>query len=270
MNADSLLGEAVRIAERAGRAISKAGRGLVRAKADGSPLTEADQAAHRVIAGELAQLTPHIPLLSEESPAEVFDRRRAWKKFWLVDPLDGTVEFLAGRDEFTVNIALVANNAPVLGVVHAPRPGQTYFARNAGGGRCACVRGENKKPQAISVDKKDSAAVTVLLSRSRHNRAARDFVRGLKTQFTEVREVALGSSLKFCRIAEGAAHVYPRFGPTSEWDTAAAQCILEAAGGVTTTLTGAPLRYNKESLQNPHFIAAATDRWRHFCGASAV
>ncbi|MDD9871265.1 MAG: 3'(2'),5'-bisphosphate nucleotidase CysQ [Gammaproteobacteria bacterium] len=265
MNADSLLGEAVRIAERAGRAIRDAGPGMVRAKADGSPLAEADQAAHRVIAGALAKLTPHIPLLSEESPAEVFSLRRAWKKFWLVDPLDGTLEFLAGRDEFTVNIALVENSAPVMGVVHAPRPGQTYFARNDGGVRRAFVREENKKPRILSVNKKDSAAVTVLLSRSRHNRAAQDFVRNLKTQFTEVREVALGSSLKFCRIADGTAHVYPRLGPTSEWDTAAAQCILESAGGSVTTLTGAPLRYNKESLQNPSFIAAAAGRWRHFC-----
>lgn len=270
MDSDSLLSEAVRIAKRAGRAISEAGPGMVRAKADGSPLTEADRAAHRVIAGELARLTPHIPLLSEESPAEVFDRRRAWKKFWLADPLDGTLEFLAGRDEFTVNIALIENNAPVLGVVHAPRPGQTYFARNGGGGRRAFVCGANKKPRAIKVDKNNPAAVTVLLSRSRHNRAARDFVRGLKTTFTEVREVALGSSLKFCRIAEGAAQVYPRFGPTSEWDTAAAQCILESAGGSVTTLTGAPLRYNKDSLQTPHFIAAANRHWRHFCGAGAV
>ncbi len=270
MNIDSLLGEVVRIAERAGRKIRDAGPGMARAKADGSPLTEADQAAHRVIAGELARLTPHIPLLSEESPAEVFDRRRAWKKFWLVDPLDGTLEFLAGRDEFTVNIALIENSAPVMGVVHAPRPGQTYFARNAGGGRRAFVCDENKKPHVISVNKKNSAAVTVLLSRSRHNRAAQDFVRGLKAKFTEVREVALGSSLKFCRIADGTAHVYPRYGPTSEWDTAAAQCIVEAAGSSVTTLAGAPLRYNKSSLQNPHFIAAADDRWRHFCGAGAV
>lgn len=273
MDSDSLLSEAVRIAERAGRAISEAGPGMVRAKADGSPLTEADQAAHRVIAGELARLTPHIPLLSEESPAEVFDRRRAWKKFWLADPLDGTLEFLAGRDEFTVNIALIENNAPALGVVHAPRPGQTYFARNGGGGRRAFVCGENQKPRALpalGAGKKDSPAVTVLLSRSHHSRAARDFVRRLKATFTEVREVALGSSLKFCRIAEGAAQVYPRFGPTSEWDTAAAQCILESAGGSVTTLTGAPLRYNKDSLQNPHFIAAADRHWRHFCGAGAV
>ncbi|WP_374012131.1 3'(2'),5'-bisphosphate nucleotidase CysQ [Pseudoxanthomonas koreensis] len=227
-------------------------------KEDASPLTAADLAAHRIIVDGLQRLTPDLPVLSEESAHVPWDTRRHWSTYWLVDPLDGTREFIKRNGEFTVNIALVHQGAPVLGVVQAPVGGQVWHA----------VRGENayrrdgQRDEPLQVRAPATAPLRVAASRS--HRDAR--TQAVLDRMGEIEEVALGSSLKFCRIAEGGLDVYPRFGPTSEWDTAAAQCVLHAAGGVLlATATGKPFRYNRrESLLNGDFIALGDPdlRWQ--------
>ena len=221
----------------------------VQHKDDRSPLTAADLAAHRCIVDGLQALTPDIPVLSEESKAIGWDVRRAWQRYWLVDPLDGTREFIKRNGEFTVNIALVHQGAPALGVVQAPVGGQVWHA----------VRGElgyRRDGHRDSVLRARAPATAPLrVAASRSHRDAR--TQAVLDRMGPIEEVALGSSLKFCRIAEGGLDVYPRFGPTSEWDTAAAQCVLHAAGGALLAAdTGKPFRYNRrESLLNGDFIA---------------
>ena len=228
-------------------------------KRDGSPVTEADNAAHAVIVAALAKLTPDIPVLSEESaeidPAE----RRRWARFWLVDPLDGTKEFISRNGQFTVNIALIEGDRPVLGVVHAPVTGVTYRACQGGG---AQKSEGSQSPRPIKARRYAGANPVIVASRLHAGRALGGFLESVG-----VHELtSMGSSLKFCLVAEGAADVYPRLGPTMEWDTGAAQCVVEQAGGRVVDVANRPLRYNKPSLKNPWLITAgagAEDWVRH-------
>jgi 3'(2'), 5'-bisphosphate nucleotidase len=246
-----LLDSICAIARTAGRAILEVyGREFaVEFKDDRSPLTEADRAAHDVIATGLADLALAAPLLSEESPPQDLARRRDWQQYWLVDPLDGTKEFLKRNGEFTVNIALVVGHRAVLGGVFAPALDRMYFGSVALG---AWRQDGSGAPQPIRVRSTATAPLRVVGSRSHPSGELADYLASLGPY-----EIApMGSSLKICLVAEGAADVYPRLGPTSEWDTAAAQAILESAGGRMIDTAGQPLRYNaKDDLLNPHFLA---------------
>ncbi|MBP6596360.1 MAG: 3'(2'),5'-bisphosphate nucleotidase CysQ [Arenimonas sp.] len=220
----------------------------VASKQDDSPLTQADLAAHRVIAAGLQALTPDIPLLSEEGAGVAWSERQAWDRYWLVDPLDGTREFVKKNGEFTVNIALVERGRPVLGVVYAP---VFDYLLHAIAGEGAWLR-QAGTDIAVQVRQPATLPLRVAASRSHLDPRTAAFLE----RIGDAERHGLGSSLKFCRIAEGRIDLYPRFGPTSEWDTAAAQCVLEAAGGAVLRLDGTPLAYNgKESLLNPDFIA---------------
>ena len=217
-------------------------------KDDRSPLTAADLASHHLIVDGLRRLTPELPVLSEESASIAWEERRGWTRYWLVDPLDGTREFVKKNGEFTVNIALIENGETVFGVVYAPALEELHYGIRGVG---AFVRDGDEDVPILS-RKPASPPLRVAASRSHLDERTAAAMR----RMGEVESQGLGSSLKFCRIAEGRMDVYPRFGPTSEWDTAAAQCVLEAAGGAVLTLDGQPLRYNhKESLLNPDFIA---------------
>jgi 3'(2'), 5'-bisphosphate nucleotidase len=216
-------------------------------KSDASPLTQADLAAHRCIVGLLPDIHASLPILSEESAAIDWPTRRAWDRYWLVDPLDGTREFIKKNDEFTVNIALIERGEPVLGVVYAPALDWLLV-----GGRGLGAQWFKGAEQGTAKVAKAASPLRVAASRSHRDEKTQAYL----DQIGAVDTVGLGSSLKFCRIATGEVDLYPRFGPTSEWDTAAAQAVLEAAGGGVFTVDGLPLRYNhKESLLNPHFIA---------------
>ncbi len=228
--------------------------GRVEAKADDSPLTQADRAAHTLICRRLQSLDPAIPVLSEESDESEIRERRAWKRFWLVDPLDGTKEFIKQTGEFTVNIALIRDGQPVLGVIHVPARDRTYFAES---GRGAWKEIENREAQAIRVrsapaEKGPEAALTIVASRDH----AGPQVQELLARYPDATATSMGSSLKFCLVAEGAADLYLRDVPTMEWDVAAAQCVVESAGGRVLTLNGTSLHYNKESLRNPPLLTA--------------
>jgi 3'(2'), 5'-bisphosphate nucleotidase len=220
----------------------------VQEKDDASPLTQADLASHRVIGRGLKELTPNMPVLSEESGLPEFAERSQWDRYWLVDPLDGTKEFVSRNGEFTVNIALIDKNRPVFGVVHVPVTGKTYLGC-AGYG--AELRDSGSTPVKIRVADGSPVPVRVVGSRSHRGSSLDGFLENLGEH--EIHP--MGSSLKFCLVAEGAADIYPRLGPTSEWDTAAAQAVVEQAGGSVITLDGKPLSYNsKEQILNPHFL----------------
>ena len=236
----------------------------VEQKDDTSPLTQADLASHRTIVDALTMLTPEIPILSEESAHIPFETRSHWRKYWLVDPLDGTKEFIKRNGEFTVNIALIERGDPVLGVVWIPVSKQCYYGVVGSG--AFLQRGENE-PQPISVSQISAARVRVAGSRSHGNEETARYLENLEHAFETVELRAIGSSLKFCLVAEGSVDVYPRFGPTSEWDTAAAQAVVEAAGGQVVGTDMRPLRYNmKASLLNPHFLVFGDEngRWAQY------
>ena len=225
----------------------------VKEKEDESPLTAADMASHKAIVAGLQALTPDMPVLSEEAAKIPFAERSGWHSYWLIDPLDGTKEFIKRNGEFTVNIALVRDGVPVLGVVHVPVTGVTYAACQ-GGGAVKEVPGRGETP--IRVRKLSGGPVAVVGSRSHRGDSLNSFLEKLG----EHEIVSMGSSLKICLVAEGAADVYPRLGPTSEWDTAAAHCVVEQAGGSLTDLELKPLRYNtKDSLLNPFFLVFGDD-----------
>ncbi len=215
-------------------------------KSDNSPLTLADKAAHEVITKGLAVLTPGIPILSEEGQDIPYQERKDWSYYWCVDPLDGTKEFLKRNGEFTVNIALIHNRKPILGVIHVPDSGITYYGGKFHG---ASKIDEKGIESAISVDKKDTEW-TSLGSRSHGSDQETEILAKFPIQYS----ISKGSSLKFCLLAEGKAQVYLRLGPTCEWDTAAGQAILVAAGGSLKTLEGNAFLYNKESMLNGSFI----------------
>ena len=220
-------------------------------KENNSPLTLADTRAHFLILKALKNLTPDLPVLSEESADVPYEIRKTWKKYWLVDPLDGTKEFLKKNGEFTVNIALIENGEPVLGVVHAPAKNRTYYAEKGKG--AFSMNGDNKAV-AIHVDREAKAGLKVVISRSHLDKETEEFLKKLGPH----ESVTVGSSLKFCLVAEGTAHAYPRFWPSMEWDTAAAQCVVEEAGGTVRDLTAKNLTYNKQNLKNPFFIAGVS------------
>jgi 3'(2'), 5'-bisphosphate nucleotidase len=245
-----LADELVDVARRAGAAILKvyAEDFATRRKADQSPVTEADLAAEAVILAALRQMTPHVPVIAEEEAQQHGLPQHAPDRFWLVDPLDGTKEFVARNGEFTVNIGLIERGVPVLGIIHVPALAETY--RGYSGLAERSVKEEPFKP--IHARKPPVEGAIMAISRSH---AAKELVQveemGERAQGT----IVAGSSLKFCRLAEGVADLYPRFGPTMEWDTAAGHAILNAAGGSVSTLDGHPLRYGKEGFLNPHFVA---------------
>lgn len=231
-------------------------------KDDHSPLTLADMAAHDTIVTGLSQLTPNLPVLSEEAADIPFTQRTAWRRYWLVDPLDGTREFVKRNGEFTVNIALIEDQRPVLGVVYVPVSGVCYFA-SAGGGAYKLTP-DDPTPQPIRVRAwQNGRCCTVVGSRSHGGDSLNQFLANIG----DYEILSVGSSLKSCLVAEGKADVYPRLGPTSEWDTAAAQCVVEEAGGCITDTAMQPLRYNtKSSLINPHFLVFGDARcnWTEF------
>lgn len=217
-------------------------------KADQSPLTEADLASHQTIVDGLSRLTPDLPILSEESTDIPFEERRRWTEYWLVDPLDGTKEFINRNGEFTVNIALVRGHDAVLGVVHVPVQDTDYFGWENGG---AYVQYLGYEPQPIHVSIGSPSGIRVVGSRSHRGVSLDRFLANLGDHEL----VSMGSSLKLCLVAEGKADIYPRLGPTSEWDTAAAHAIVTCAGGHVVDTAGEPLRYNtKTDFLNPDFL----------------
>lgn len=269
----NLLAAVRSIARSAGAAIievyqrlEQPGTVAIERKADASPLTEADLAAHRIIVDGLRALTPDWPVLSEEDADVPLAERSGWSRFWLVDPLDGTKEFLSRNGEFTVNIALVENHRPILGAVHVPVTALDYFAIASVGAWKAKNTDDSGSP--IRVASRSSMPIRVVGSRSHASARLTDALHALGSHEL----VSMGSSLKFCVLAEGAADVYPRIGPTSEWDTAAAHAIVRGAGGDVVRLDGSPLEYNRGSgWLNPDFIAIGPrdhDWVRLFSGVS--
>ena len=229
-------------------------------KADRSPLTAADLAAHNVISAGLGIIAPDLPILSEESAHTDYGMRSQWSAYWLIDPLDGTREFVKRNGEFTVNIALIEAHEPVLGVVHVPVSDVTYYAARELG---AHKQEPGQVPTSIRVRDRAEGRLIVAGSRSHSTDATRAFIDNLG----DVEVIGIGSALKSCLVAEGRADIYPRFGPTSEWDTAAAQCVVEEAGGRVTDTDLKSLRYNtKSSVLNPHFLVFGdTSRdWRQY------
>jgi 3'(2'), 5'-bisphosphate nucleotidase len=250
MTLENLIPDVCAIAQRAAAAILDVYESefAVEHKDDRSPLTAADLAAHRSIVDGLRALTPELPILSEESAAIAWDERRQWSRYWLVDPLDGTREFVKRNGEFTVNIALIDIDQPVLGVVQTPVTGSIAWAWRGGGAWQSEAHGE---PRQVRTRPRTDPLI-VAGSRSHGNPR----LLGMLQQVGAHEIIPLGSSLKFLRIAAAEADLYVRLGPTSEWDTAAAQCVLEEAGGAVIDFQGNPLRYNrKASLLNPEFIA---------------
>jgi len=248
---DVRLETLVALAQQAGQAIMAIYDSLtpdqVFGKEDGSPLTLADLAAHKVICAGLAALTPDIPVVSEESDAK--PDVTGCRSFWLVDPLDGTREFIKHNGEFTVNIGLIVDGAPELGVVSAPALGKTWCGQVGVGAWCIAADGVWRP---IQVTRPAATPLRVVASRSHSDERTQAFLDKLPAY--EV--VSAGSSLKFCLVAEGQADLYPRLGTTMEWDTAAAHCVLEAAGGEMRSIDGGRFGYAKPEWRNPHFIAA--------------
>lgn len=247
-----LLQQVAALARRAGEAILAIYREDfdVEIKADRSPLTAADLAAQQVIAAGLAELAPAWPMISEEARQLPWEQRRDWSRYWLVDPLDGTREFVKRNGEFTVNIALIEHGQPVLGVVLAPVTSELFAAaRGHGAWWQVAEAGDWER-----ISTRTLAQLPLVAGSRSHGGAQEETLRRMLGEDFQLQP--LGSSLKFCLIARGAADVYLRRGPTSEWDTAAAQCVLEQAGGQVLDLHGRPLRYNRgESLLNPEFLA---------------
>lgn len=223
-------------------------------KADASPVTEADYAAHRVLAEGLKRIAPDIPVLSEEDCDIPLAERSAWTRWWLVDPLDGTKEFIAGTDEFTVNVALIEAGRVVFGVVGIPVGGTCFFG---GDGMGAWRQDMPDAPaSAIRVRQAPISEFEVVASRRHGSEAQARLLDGLSAEVGGLSRVNVGSSLKFCLLAEGRADCYPRLAPTSQWDTAAAQGVLEGAGGEILDAHGTPLRYDmRDDFLNPDFLA---------------
>lgn len=220
-------------------------------KTDNSPLTTADIVAHNIICESLKEIKPELPILSEESTLIPYSQRRQWQCYWLVDPLDGTREFIKHNGEFTVNIALIENHQTKLGVIYIPVAKTYYYAASSLG-----AEKMDADYRAESIHTRPAHADKIILAGSRSHKHPKQ--QALANQLGNAKIVNTGSSLKLCLIAEGKADIYPRFGLTSEWDTAAAQCILEEAGGCVLDMQFKPLRYNtKDSVLNPEFLAIA-------------
>ncbi|MBK18659.1 MAG: 3'(2'),5'-bisphosphate nucleotidase [Rhodospirillaceae bacterium] len=246
-----ILSEIIDLADLAGAEIMKIYRGdmQIRQKADESPVTAADEAAEKIILSGLRKLTPNIPVVAEEEAAAGKIVDVGSKPFWLVDPLDGTKEFIAHRDEFTVNIALIENSCPTMGVLLAPAQGVSYAADGPG---TAKKRIGDNAPQSITVRPIPTTGVIATASRSHGDKTQ---MQKLLTDYDIADVVVSGSSIKFCIVACGEADIYPRYGPTSEWDIAAGHAILTAAGGSVCTLDGSEMQYGKPRFRNSEFIA---------------
>jgi len=244
-----LIDKIIKISKKAGQSILEIyySNPNYHIKDDKTPVTEADIESHRIISQELNKITPKIPILSEEQSEIAFDIRSSWKRYWLVDPLDGTKEFIKRNDEFTVNIALIENHIPIIGLIHNPVLNSTYWGSELG----AFFSKGNNDPTKISVNRIKKINPRIICSRSHKSDELEVFLQSIgKHQI-----INAGSSLKFCSIASGDSDIYPRFNPTSEWDTAAGQCIVESAGGFVKTIDGERMQYNKKrSLINPGFI----------------
>jgi 3'(2'), 5'-bisphosphate nucleotidase len=270
---DHLLLLAIRSSFIAGKAIMQVygkSRLIVRIKKDFSPLTIADQAAHDVLMTYLENT--QIPVISEEGLQCDYSTMSNWELFWLVDPLDGTKEFLRQNGEFTVNIALIKNNLPHMGVIYAPATGNLYYGYPGLG---SYLLSTNVFKEEIPVDlaqvirlserlpfRKNKVRFTIVASRSHRNFETQNYLRKMKKEYGRVEIISIGSSLKFCLVAEGNADIYPRFGPTMEWDTAAGQAIATQSGcSVTRYDTGDILTYNKKDLKNPWFFVQRNDRY---------
>lgn len=222
-------------------------------KDDDSPLTQADIASHNTIVNSLMNLTPEIPILSEESSYIDFDERSKWETYWLVDPLDGTKEFLKRNGEFTVNIALIENNTPILGVIFVPATNESYWGSRKYG---SFYSSDGKNIKQLNVSKGSWDSLSIVTSRSHVN----EELQVLLNEIDNFNLVSRGSSLKFCLIASGEADIYPRFGLTSEWDIAAGEAIVKFAGGHITNIDNNQLLYNKkESFLNPYFIVSCNE-----------
>ena len=220
----------------------------VYSKDDKSPLTEADKAANEIICAELKKLTPNIPILSEENKATDYSERKSWSQMWVVDPIDGTKEFIKKNGEFTVNIALVENGIPIAGVVYAPAIDDMYWADETG-----AYKNGNKLP--LITNETPEKSLTIVASRSHMSQETQDYVDSLKENTESIELTSVGSSLKLCYVAEGKADQYPRLAPTMEWDTAAAHAVaLKAGKEVLNFETRKNLLYNKENLLNPWFL----------------
>ncbi len=250
MDPKSLVEPIAALAEDAGHAILEVYSTdfTVQSKEDASPVTQADLAAHRWIDAGLRSLTPDIPVISEEAGLADFEERSTWGLYWIVDPLDGTREFVNRNDEFTVNIALIEDGVAILGVVHVPVFRRTYIGCRGLGAQRRDAGGE---AVPIRVAESSGTPPRIVGSRSHRGKSLDAYLAALG----EHDMVPMGSSLKFCVVAEGDADLYPRLGPTSEWDTAAAQAVVEQAGGSVVTLDGKPMKYNtKADILNPHFF----------------
>ncbi len=232
----------------------------VEIKNDKSPLTRADKNAHQKIMEYLTNTD--IPVLSEEGRNIPYDERKNWQQLWIVDPLDGTKEFIKRNDEFTVNIALIENHKPVFGVIFVPVTGELYFGIKQKGAYKLNTSDinilktdiETLITKAVKLPQKTERKFTVVASRSHLSPETEQFINKLKKEYSELISISRGSSLKLCAVAEGSADVYPRFAPTMEWDTAAGQAIVEASGAVVSQVSGEPVVYNKQDLLNPWFI----------------
>lgn len=249
----NLLTELINLAKTTGDAILdfyyKSRQFPIHSKADASPLTQADLLAHEILVKGLAELTPKVSILSEEDPEISLATRQHWTRYWLIDPIDGTKEFIRHSGEFAINIALIENHQPILGLIYAPVTEKLFFAsKNHGAFK---HEGQNK-PEKITTRAWSAGKLIVALGRNYKLTKLRDIL----AQFVEYEIISIGSSLKFGLIAEGKADIYPRVGDTFEWDTAAGQIIVEEAGGAVVDFALKPLQYNaKESLLNPHFLA---------------
>lgn len=259
---DALIRDIIELAIEAGQRIMEVYETDfdVEQKNDNSPLTAADMAAHDTIVAGLARITPELPVLSEESATIPFAERSGWQRYWLVDPLDGTREFVKRNGEFTVNIALIDNHEPVLGVIYTPVTGITYYASRGNGAFKKLPDGniEALHTRRNLTDKTLTDKIVVAGSRSHRGDSLNAFLERLG----DYEIISMGSSLKSCLVAEGRADIYPRLGPTSEWDTAAAQSVVEEAGGQLVTADMQALRYNtKDSLLNPYFLAIGDSKF---------
>ncbi len=221
-------------------------------KEDKSPLTVADKRSNAFIVDALKKLYPDIPIIAEEDSQIPYEKRKGWEYFWLVDPLDGTEEFVGKNGEFTINIALIHHKVPIFGIIHSPVKDITYYGiKKKGAFRLKEGRIEN-----LPLFKRDPELLKVIVSRSHYTDETKEFVNKLKEKYGKIKLINIGSALKLCLLAEGSADIYPRFAPTMEWDIAAGHAIISEIGGEVLEYPSLkPIEYNKESLVNPWFIA---------------
>ncbi len=263
MITERVISDVIEISEKAGNEILNVyNRDIdVQYKDDKSPITEADRISHHIILEGLKKINTNVPVLSEEGKDIPYEKRMNWEYFWLVDPLDGTKEFIKKNGEFTVNIALIHRQKPVFGVVYAPALNKLYYGGKDFGGYMV-EKGEKVKLEGNPLNRDK---LVVVASRSHINEETKEFIESLKRFYRDIETTSIGSSLKICLLAEGKADIYPRIGPTMEWDTAAAHAVLNSVGGRIVVYNNQKtlreleesdeLIYNKKNLLNPYFVA---------------